>query len=106
MKSSGLPRRRLDHLAVGDDLGLRIGAEAARAQEGARRQADEAVAAEALAAHHGFQQEAELAAALGMGQLQVQRQRGFEVGEGLGDQGNAVVALQRKALEFEFGDQG
>jgi hypothetical protein len=49
-------------------------AEAARAQQRARRQSDEAVAAEALAAHDGLEQEAVGAAPLGMRQLQVQRQ--------------------------------
>jgi hypothetical protein len=88
---------RLDHLPVGDDLGL----EAAGAQQRARGQADEAVPAEALAAHHRFEQEAVLAAAR---QLEVQRQRRFEVGKGLGDERDAVVALRSQALEFEFGD--
>ena len=98
--------RCLDHLAVGDDLGQRLGAEAAGAQQGARRQADEAVAAEALAAHHRFQQEAVAAAVLGVGQLEIEGQRGFEVGEGLDHQRDAVVALRAEALEFEFGDHG
>jgi hypothetical protein len=100
MKSSG----RLDHLPVGHHLGARVGAEAAGAQQRARRQADEAVAAEALAAHHGFEQEAQLAAALRMGQLEVERERGFQIGEGLDDHGNAVVAVLGQALEFEFSD--
>jgi hypothetical protein len=37
-------------------------------------------------------------------QLEVQRQRRFEVGKGLGDEGNAVETLRGKALEFKFGD--
>jgi len=96
----------LDHFAVGHDLGDRLGTETARAQQGAGGQADEAVAAEALAADDRLEQEAQAPAALGVGQLQIQRQRGFEVRECLGDERNAVIALQRKALEFEFGDQG
>jgi hypothetical protein len=96
----------LDHLAVGDHLGHRVGAEAGGAQQRAGGQADEAVAAEALAAHHRFQQEAVAAVALGVGQLQVQRQGGFEVGERLRYQWDAVVALQGQTLEFEFGDHG
>ncbi len=74
------------------------------AQQRARRQADEGIAAEAFAADHAFQQKAVLAAAAGVSQLQVQRQRGFQVGEGFRDQRNAVVALGAQALEFEFGD--
>ena len=104
MKSSGLPSARLDDDAVGDDLGR----EAARPHQRARRQADERVAAEALAADDRFEQEAQLAAvrsaAARVGELEVQRQRRLEVGEGLGDQRNAVVALRGKALEFELGD--
>jgi hypothetical protein len=53
---------RLDHDAVGHDLGARGVAKAAGAQHGARRQADEAVAPEALAADDGFEQEAVLGA--------------------------------------------
>jgi hypothetical protein len=70
----------LHHLAVGDDLGARAGG----AQQRARGQADEGIAAEALAADDRLQQEA---VRLATGQLQVQRQRGFQVGKGLGDQG-------------------
>ena len=98
--------RRFDDFAVGDDFGEGIGAETAGAQQRARRQADEAVAPEAFAADDRFQQEAEFASAFGMGQLQVQRERGFEIGESLGDQRDAVEALQGKTFEFEFGDQG
>ena len=73
------------------------------AQQGRGRQADEGIAAEALAADHRFQQEGILAGALGLGQLQIQGQRCFQVGEGFGDQRNAVVALRGQRLEFEFG---
>ena len=74
----------LHHRAVGQHLGHGLGAEAAGTQQGACRQADEAVAAKALAAHHRFQQKAVLATIARMGQLEVQRERGFEVGKGLG----------------------
>ncbi|KAH1282466.1 hypothetical protein KXX11_003714, partial [Aspergillus fumigatus] len=73
---------------------------------GARRQADEAVAPEALATDHRLEQEAVLPAVTRMGQLQVERQRGFEVGKGLGDEGDAIEALQGQAFEFEFSDHG
>ena len=100
MKSSGLPSSRLDDLAVGHDLGAKAGG----AQQRPRRQADERIAAEALAADHRLEQEA-VARRVGRmpAQLQVQRERRLEVGERLGDQRNAVVALLRQALEFEFG---
>ncbi len=45
-----------------------------------------------------------LAIALGVGQLQVERERGFEVGKGLGHQGDAVVAFAGQAFEFKFCD--
>ncbi|MCY1521654.1 hypothetical protein D9M68_564760 [compost metagenome] len=96
----------LDDLAVGHDFGDGLVAEARGTQQGARRQADEAVAPEALAAHHRFEQEAVLAAALRMGELEVEGKRGFEVGKGLGHQRDAVVALGAEALEFKFGDHG
>jgi hypothetical protein len=76
---------------------------AAACAAGSRRQADEGIAAEALAADHRFEQEGVLAGVLALGQLQVQRERRFEVGEGFGDQGNAVVALGGQRFEFEFG---
>ena len=90
---------RLHHPTVGDDLA----ALPRGTQQRAGRQPDEGIAPEALAAHHRLQQKAVAAAS---SELQVQRQRGFEVGKGLGDEGNAVVAFGGKALEFEFGDHG
>jgi hypothetical protein len=84
---------RLDHSAVAHHLGLGGGTEAAGAQQGACGQADEAVAAETLAADDRFQQEAVCAIAAAMGELEVERQRGFEVRKGLGHQRDAVVAL-------------
>ncbi len=88
---------RLDDLAVGDHLGAHAGALHPRA----RRQADERVAPEALAADDGLQQEA---LRLSAGELEVQRQRRLEVGESLEDQRDAVETLGGQALEFEFGD--
>ncbi len=88
-----------DHFAVLDDFG----ALAAGAHQGVGRQADEGEAAEALAAHDRLQQEGVLAGVLGLGQLEVERQRGLEIGEGLGDERNAVVALVGQRFEFEFG---
>ncbi|MNN46887.1 hypothetical protein D3C81_1612870 [compost metagenome] len=66
-------------------------------------QADKRKAPEALAADHRFQQEGVDAARLRLGQLQVQRQRRFQVGKGLGDQRDAVVALVGQRFEFQFG---
>ena len=96
----------LHHLAIGHDLGPGLVAEARGAHKAACRQADEAVAAEALAADDGFQQEAVLAVAIGMGQLEIEGQRGFEVGKGLDQQRDAVIALGRKRFEFQFRDHG
>jgi hypothetical protein len=90
---------RLDHAAVFDDLGAR----AEGAQQGIGRQADKGVAAETLAADHRFEQEGVLAGVLGLGQFQVQRERGFEVGKRFRNERNAVVALVGEGLEFEFG---
>ena len=96
----------LHHLAVGDDLGAGRRPKAAGPQQGAGGQADEAVAPEALAAHHGFKQKAVLAAVLGVRQLQVERERGFQVRKGLGHERNAVVAFAGQAFEFKFCDHG
>ena len=93
-----------DDLAVAHNLGLGGGTESAGAQQRAGGQADEAVAAETLAADHGLQQEAVGAIAPAMGQLEVKGQRGLKVREGLGHQRDAVVALLRETLEFQFGD--
>ena len=61
---------------------------ALHAEAGGGRQADEGVAAGALAAYHRFQQ-----VGVGLvGQLQVHRQRGVQVGEQFEGNGNAVVA--------------
>ena len=88
-----------DHGAVFHDLG----AVAEGAQHGGGGQADEGKASEAFAADHRFQQEGVLAALLGLRQFQIQRERGFEVGERFRDQGDAVIALLCQRFEFEFG---
>ena len=93
-------------LAVVINLGARIGLEATGPQQGAGRQTDEAVAPKALATHHGFEQEAVLAAVLGVRQLQVERERGFQVRKGLDHERNAVVAFAGQAFEFKFCDHG
>ncbi len=65
-----------------------------------RRQADERVAAEALAADDRLEQERVAFPR----ELQVQRQRRVEVGERLEHQRDAVVALRGDRAEFAFGD--
>jgi hypothetical protein len=84
-----------------------LGAGAAGADHRAGRQADEGITAEAFAAHHRLHQ-AGHASALGAGvrQLQVDAQRGVQVGIGFGDQRDAVVALCGEGLEFDFGHVG
>ncbi len=102
MKSSGLPDAVSTTMAVAQHLGLRIRAEAAGLERDARRQADEAVAAEAFAADDGLEQEAVAAAILHGGELEVERERGLEIGKGFRGQRDAVVALLGQVLEFEF----
>ena len=72
---------------------------AARADAHPRRQADERVAAEALAAHDGLEQERVLL----VRELDVERQRRVEIGERLEHERNAVVTLGGKRAEFGFG---
>ena len=59
---------------------------------GARRQADEAVAPEALTAYNGLQQKAVLAFLLAVCELEVEGKWCFEISECLGDQGDSVEA--------------
>ncbi len=66
------------------------------------RQADEGIAPETLAALHRFQQVGKRF----VGELQIQRQRRVEIGEGLRGQRDAVVALFGKCVEFLFSDGG
>ena len=61
-----------------------------------RRQADERVAAEALAADDRFEQERVML----VRELQVQRERRVEIRERLEHQRDAVVALRRERAEF------
>ncbi|OIQ76720.1 hypothetical protein GALL_415990 [mine drainage metagenome] len=72
-------------------------------QEGARRQADERVAAETLAADDGLEQKAVAPRRAVRHQLQVERQRGFQVGQRLGGEGDAVVALPGQVFKLMFG---
>ncbi|MOA20072.1 hypothetical protein D3C78_1404910 [compost metagenome] len=94
---------RFHHLAVVQHFRQR----AAGADHGAGGQADEGIATETLAAHHGFHQAGHAA---GQGarvrQLQVDAQRGIQVGVGFGHQRDAVVALCGEGLEFDFGHVG
>ena len=96
----------LDHGSIRHDFGFGFSAKARGSYKAAGGQADKAVAAKALTTDDGFQQEAVLAIAIGMGELEVERERGFEVGKGLGQQGDAVIALGRKRFEFQFRDHG
>ncbi len=84
----------------------RLGAKTAGTQQGARGQADEAVAAKALAAHRFQQKAVAWPSPLGVRQLEVQRQGGFQVGKRFGHQGDAVVAGTRQALKFQLGNHG
>jgi len=88
-----------NHLAIGDDFNLMVGG----AHQGAGGQADKGVAPETLAAHDGFKQKAQ---GLALGELEVERQRGVEVSQGLGHQGDAVMALGRQSEEVLFGQHG
>ena len=67
-----------------------------------RRQADERIAAEALAADDRFEQER---VAL-VRELQIERQRRVEIGERLEHERDAVVALRGERAELGFGDHG
>ena len=59
-------------------------------------QSDERIAAEALAADDGFEQ---IRVRL-VGELEVNRQWGIEVGEGFQHQRNAVIPRRRKLVEL------
>ncbi len=71
----------------------------ARGSAGPRRQPDERVAAEALAADDRLEQERERR----VRELHVERQRRVEIRERLEDERNAVVALRGEGAEFGFG---
>ena len=106
MKSSGLPAAVSNHSTIAHDFGLGLRTKTAGTYQGTGRQANEAVAAKALPTHHRFKQEAVLATVLGVGELEVERERGFQVGKGFEHQRDAVVALASQAFEFKFGDHG
>ena len=91
-----------DHHAIGHHLGFGLLAKTRGTQQGARRQTNEAVAPKALAAHHRLEQKAALAVVLHLRQLEVERERGFEISKRLGHQGDAVVALLGQLFEFGF----
>ena len=64
-----------------------------------RRKSDERVAAETFAADDRFEQKRERP----IGELDVERKRGIEVGERLEDERDAVIALRGQRAEFCFG---
>jgi len=64
-----------------------------------RGEPDEGIAAETLAADHRLEQVRVRA----VGELEIDRERGIEIGEGLGDDRNAVVAPGGELLEVLFG---
>ncbi len=72
---------------------------AVNAQHGAARQSDDRVSPPLLTALDGFEQ----IGVRRVGQFQVQRQRGVEVGERLERQGDAVVAFVGQTQEFFAG---
>jgi len=86
------------------DFGQCLRPKTRAAQQGAGGQANEAVTPKTLATHHGFQQKAVAPAVTRMRQLEVQGQRGFQVGKGFRNQGDAVEALGGQTFEFKFGD--
>mgnify|MGYP003347578405 CR=1 FL=1 len=63
-----------------------------------RGEPDEGVAAEALAADHGFEQ----IGVRPVGELEIDRQRRVEIGESLEHQRNAVMARCRQLVELLF----
>ncbi len=67
---------------------------------GSRSEPDEGIAAEALAALHGFEQ----VGVWRVGQLDVDRQRRVEIGKGLERHRDAVVAQTGEAIELGFVD--
>ena len=98
-----IAQRTLDHTAIGHHIRAGFRAKAASAQQRARWQANEAVAAKAFTAYHRLKQKAVGPAILGVGQLEIKRQRGFKIGERLEHQRDAVVSLRHEAVEFKFG---
>ena len=66
------------------------------------RQADERIAPEAFAAHHGFEQVGKRA----VGEFQVKRQGRVQIGQQLLNEGDAVITLRGLGLVFLFGHHG
>ena len=98
--------QRLDDHTILHHLGFRVWSKAAGTHQSSGGQANEAVATKALTPHDGFQQKGILAAVPGKRQLQVQRQRGFQICKGFNHQRDAVKALRSQADEFKFCDHG
>ena len=88
----------LDHLAITHHLDMG----ALGADGGAGRQADEGIASETLAAHHGFEQEG-ISTVGGVRQLEIEAERAVQIGQRLQHDGDAVITLCCQRLEFEFG---
>lgn len=93
--------KRVGGLVLLDDVAVALHRERvlAHADERARRQADDGITAEALAAHHRFQK----VGIRRVGELEVERERGVEVGRQLVRERNAVVTLAGELVEFGFG---
>ena len=72
------------------------------ADGGPGRQADEGIASEALATHHGFEQEG-ISTVGGIRQLEIEAERAVQIGQRLQHDRDAVIALCCQRLEFEFG---
>ena len=88
----------LDHLAITHHLDMG----ALGADGGPGRQADEGIASEALAPHHGFEQEG-ISTVGGIRQLEIEAERTVQIGQRLQHDRDAVIALCCQRLEFEFG---
>jgi hypothetical protein len=93
-------------LPIGHDFGLGLFAKTAGAQQGACGQSNEAKAPKALTTDHGLQQKAVRPLVLNVSEFEVERERGFQIGECLRHQRNAVVALCGQLIEFDFGHHG
>ena len=89
---------RFGELVVAVDFGGAAG----NFEVGVARQADEGIAPEAFAAHHGFEQVGKRA----VGEFQVKRQRRVQICQQLLDEGDAVIALRGLGLVFLFGHHG
>ena len=95
-EDEGIAVEALDDAAAILDLDM----PAADANADLRRQADERIAAETLAADHGFEQKRVALIA----KLEVERQRRVQIRERLEHQRNAIEAFRRQRTELGFGD--